>query len=118
MCFIYNLNDISNFQTFRYKPPKEDNSNKFYKMQGRPKSYVRILVPEGKEPEGSSGGRHIDSPQSVVSRAFSAVSHSTLSNLRYQLFGARTLKTPDYFRKDGVAGLLGKSNEFLLVILF
>ncbi|KAL4238509.1 hypothetical protein ACF0H5_003217 [Mactra antiquata] len=96
----------------KYKPPKDANSNRFYKMPGRPKSLVRILIPDGKDQQNDNyEGKRPESPQSVVSRAFSAVSHSTLSNLRYQLFGARSLKTPDYFRRDGVtqmpAGLAG-----------
>lgn len=76
-------------------------------MEGRPKSLVRILLPDDNGESGNGEDRRAESPRSIVSRSFSAVTHSTLSNLRYQLFGSRSLKTPDYFRKDGVSRLEG-----------
>ncbi|XP_045168387.2 uncharacterized protein LOC123531449 isoform X2 [Mercenaria mercenaria] len=101
--------DMSVLDKYRkFKPPKEgDKSNRFYKMEGRPKSLVRILIPDGNGENGEGESKRADSPRSMVSRSFSAVTHSTLSNLRYHLFGSRSLKTPDYFKKDGVASLEG-----------
>ncbi|XP_060554047.1 uncharacterized protein LOC132715090 isoform X3 [Ruditapes philippinarum] len=100
--------DLSVLNKYRkYKPPKEgDKSNRFYKMEGRPKSLVRLLIPDSND-NTVRDSKRVTSPRSVVSRSFSAVTHSTLSDLRYHLFGARSLKTPDYFRKDGVSSLQG-----------
>ncbi|XP_052767636.1 uncharacterized protein LOC128208212 isoform X2 [Mya arenaria] len=88
----------------KFKSPKESDKPDFYKMKGRPKSLVRILIPE-KDTEMPELKRS-DSPRSVVSR-WSAVSHSTLSDMRYRLFGARALATPDYFKKEGATSLQG-----------
>lgn len=75
-------------------------------MEGRPKSLVRLLIPESND-NSVKDSKRVTSPRSVVSRSFSAVTHSTLSDLRYHLFGSRSLKTPDFFKKDGVSVLEG-----------
>lgn len=79
-------------------------------MEGRPKSLVRILIPEDKHSEMTyPEPKRTESPTSGISRSLSAVTRSTLSDLRYRLFGARSLRTPDFFRKDGVGKLDGKT---------
>ncbi|XP_052276224.1 uncharacterized protein LOC127875293 isoform X5 [Dreissena polymorpha] len=96
--------DMSILDKYRkYKQPSDSDKPDFYKMTGRPKSLVRILVPE----KGAPGElKRSDSPKSMVSR-WSAVTHSTLSELRYKLFGARAVATPDFFKSDGVGQTQG-----------
>ena len=62
-------------------------------------------------PEKGAPGelKRSDSPKSMVSR-WSAVTHSTLSELRYKLFGARAVATPDFFKSDGVGQTQGVCN--------
>ena len=98
------------FVFIRFKPPKNDRSNAFFKMESRPKSLVRILVPEDKYLSTILDPKRSDSPVSGVSRSMSAVTRSTLSELRYRLFGSKSIKTPDYFRRDGVGKLEGILN--------
>lgn len=100
----------------RFKPPKGgDRSNAFFKMEGHPKSLVRILAPEDKYASSILEPKRSDSPQSGVSKSLSAVTRSTLSELRYRLFGSRSLHTPDYFSRDGVGKLEGQDKYFVLL---
>lgn len=69
-----------------------------------PTSLVRILSPKEQTDAKGENSKRIQSGHSGVSRSLSAVTRSSISKMRYELFGSNlAVSTPDFFRKNDVS---------------
>ena len=78
----------------------------------RPTSMVRIKSPEQMGARGDDSKR-VNSGHSGVSR-LSAITKSSISKMRYDLFGSNmAVRTPDFFKRNGISkyGMWGLCSE-------
>ena len=96
----------------KYTPPpkpKRDKENK----ETRPKSLVRLVIPDHDTRESNGQERRLGSANSGMSKSLSVITRSSLENMRYKLFATNAISTPDFFKVNGVTKLPGKITVFL-----